>query len=362
MAVVTILDDYQSVALGCADWSGVKDRFEVEVLTEHIADVDQLTARLTRSRVIVAMRERTPFPQSTLARLPELRLLVTTGMANASIDLAAASAQGVTVCGTGGAGNAMPELTLGMIIALLRNFAAEDAAIRAGRWQHTLGVGLAGRTLGVLGLGRLGVPVARLAQAFEMRVIAWSPNLTAQRAAEHGVQAVTKQRLFAESDVVTIHMPLSERSRGLVGAEEFALMRPTAYLINTSRGPIVDEPALVDALTQRRIAGADSTYTTSSHCPPITSCADCRTRSCCPTSAMSSTTPTRSSTARRSLTSSPGPTARRFACSRRASGVAVPARRVVSVTRVCGRQLRSLRLACDGDLSVARASRRTPWR
>lgn len=256
MAVVTILDDYQSVALGCADWSGVKDRFEVEVLTEHIADVDQLTARLTRSRVIVAMRERTPFPQSTLARLPELRLLVTTGMANASIDLAAASAQGVTVCGTGGAGNAMPELTLGMIIALLRNFAAEDAAIRAGRWQHTLGVGLAGRTLGVLGLGRLGVPVARLAQAFEMRVIAWSPNLTAQRAAEHGVQAVTKQRLFAESDVVTIHMPLSERSRGLVGAEEFALMRPTAYLINTSRGPIVDEPALVDALTQRRIAGA----------------------------------------------------------------------------------------------------------
>jgi phosphoglycerate dehydrogenase-like enzyme len=254
--VVTILDDYQSVALRCADWSGVQDRFEVEVLTEHIADVDELTARLARSQVIVAMRERTPFPASTLARLPELRLLVTTGMGNASIDLAAAAAQGVTVCGTGGAGNAMPELTLGMIIALLRNFAAEDAAVRAGRWQHTIGVGLAGRTLGVLGLGRLGTPVARLAQAFGMLVIAWSPNLTPERAAEHGVRAVTKQQLFADSDVVTIHMPLSERSRGLVGAEELSLMRPTAYLINTSRGPIVDERALVDTLKEQRIAGA----------------------------------------------------------------------------------------------------------
>jgi phosphoglycerate dehydrogenase-like enzyme len=256
MAVVTILDDYQSVALRSADWSGVQDRFEVEVLSEHVADVDELAARLARTQVIVAMRERTPFPAATLARLPELRLLVTTGMSNASIDLAAAAAQGVTVCGTGAAGNAMPELTLGMIIALLRNFAAEDAAVRAGRWQHTIGVGLAGRTLGVLGLGRLGIPVARLAQAVGMHVIAWSPNLTPERAAEHGVRAVSKQQLFAESDVVTIHMPLSERSRGLVGVEELALMRPTAYLINTSRGPIVDEQALVDALTEQRIAGA----------------------------------------------------------------------------------------------------------
>jgi phosphoglycerate dehydrogenase-like enzyme len=150
----------------------------------------------------------------------------------------------------------MPELTLGMIIALLRNFAAEDAAVRAGRWQHTVGVGLAGRTLGVLGLGRLGTPVARLAQAFGMDVIAWSPNLTSERAAEHGVRAVSKEQLFAQSDVVTIHMPLSERSRGLVGVDELALMRPTAYLVNTSRGPIVDERALVDALTEQRIAGA----------------------------------------------------------------------------------------------------------
>jgi len=256
MAVVTILDDYQSVALSSADWSEVAERFEVEALAEHIADVDELVARLERSQVIVAMRERTPFPASTLTRLPQLRLLVTTGMVNASIDLAAAAAQAVTVCGTGAAGNAMPELTLGMIIALLRNFAAEDAAVRAGRWQHTVGLGLAGRTLGVLGLGRLGTPVARLAQAFGMDVIAWSPNLTAERAGEQGVRAVSKQQLFAEADVVTIHMPLSERSRGLVGAGELALMRPSSYLVNTSRGPIVDEQALVDALSERRIAGA----------------------------------------------------------------------------------------------------------
>jgi len=256
MGLVTILDDYQSVALSSADWSAVQERFDVEVITEHIADVDELSARLARSEVIVAMRERTPFPEGTLALLPQLRLLVTTGMSNASIDLAAAAAGGVTVCGTGGAGNAMPELTLGMIIALLRNFAAEDAAVRAGRWQHTIGVGLAGRTLGVVGLGRLGTPVARLAQAFGMGVIAWSPNLTSERAAVHGVRAVTKQQLFEQSDVVTIHMPLSERSRGLIGREELSLMRPTAYLINTSRGPIVDERALVQALVERRIAAA----------------------------------------------------------------------------------------------------------
>ena len=256
MPRVTILDDYQSVALGYADWSPVAERFEIEVLSEHLADVDELTDALAQTSVIVAMRERTPFPASTLARLPRLELLVTTGMTNASIDLEAAASAGVTVCGTGYAGNAMPELTIGMIIALLRNFAAEDAAVRAGRWQHTVGVGLAGRTLGVLGLGRLGAPVAALAQAFGMDVIAWSPNLTAERAHEHGARAVSKQELFAQSDVVTIHMPLSDRSRGIVGAAELALMRPSAYLINTSRGPIVDEGALVDALAAGRIAGA----------------------------------------------------------------------------------------------------------
>ena len=256
MATVTILDDYQEVALASADWSSVTADHQVDVLREHIADPDELVARLTGSAVVVAMRERTPFPAAVLKRLPDLRLLVTTGMGNASIDLAAARDLGITVCGTRGAGNAMPELTIGMMIALTRSFAQEDAAVRAGGWQHTIGPGLQGHTLGVVGLGRLGAPVAQLAQAFGMAVIAWSPHLTGERAAEHGVRAVSKQELFASSDVVTLHLPLSERSRGLVGAADLALMKPTAYLINTSRGPIVDEAALVAALTERRIAGA----------------------------------------------------------------------------------------------------------
>ncbi|WP_375493580.1 D-2-hydroxyacid dehydrogenase family protein [uncultured Jatrophihabitans sp.] len=253
---VTVLDDYQNVALTVADWSPVRERFDVDVVDEHIDDEGELVARLADSEVVVVMRERTPFPASVLNALPNLRLLITTGMANAALDLDAARARGVTVCGTTAAGNAMPELTIGMIIALTRNFAAEDAAVRAGRWQHTIGPGLAGSTLGVVGLGRLGAPVVRLAQAFDMSVIAWSPNLTPERAAEHGARAVAKQELFAQADVVTIHMPLSERSRGLVGADELGAMQPTAYLINTSRGPIVEESALLDALRERRIAGA----------------------------------------------------------------------------------------------------------
>jgi phosphoglycerate dehydrogenase-like enzyme len=255
MRRVTVLDDYQQVALTSADWSAVRERFEIDVVAEHL-DGAALVERLAGSEVVVAMRERTSFPDAVFGVLPDLRLLVTTGMANASIDLDAARRRGVTVCGTTAAGNAMPELTIGMIIALTRNFAAEDAAVRAGGWQHTIGPGLSGKTLGVLGLGRLGVPVARLAQAFGMDVVAWSPTLSHARAAEHGVRAVAKDELFATSDVVTIHMPLSERSRGLVGTAEFAAMKPTAYLVNTSRGPIVEEAALLDALRERRIAGA----------------------------------------------------------------------------------------------------------
>jgi phosphoglycerate dehydrogenase-like enzyme len=254
--LVSILDDYQNVALTSADWSGVRDRFTVEVITEHIADEAELVRRLRDSAVVVAMRERTPFPASLLAQLPALRLLVTTGAKNAAIDVAAARQQGVTVSGTIGTGTAMPEITIGMMIALMRNFAQEDAAVRAGGWQHTIGPGLAGRTLGIVGLGRLGVPVARLAQAFDMSVIAWSPHLTQDRADPHGVRAVDKSTLFAESDVVTIHMPLSDASRGLVATADIALMKPTAYLINTSRGPIVDEAALIDALSAGGIAGA----------------------------------------------------------------------------------------------------------
>jgi phosphoglycerate dehydrogenase-like enzyme len=253
---VTILDDYQQIALRSADWSPVQQRYAVDVISEHVADEDTLVQRLGASEVVVAMRERTPFPASLLRRLPRLRLLVTTGMHNAAIDLEAAAAAGVTVAGTTGSGNPVPELTLGMIIALMRNFVQEDAAIRAGGWQHTVGPGLAGATLGVVGLGRLGIPVARLAQAFGMDVVAWSPHLTQERATPHGVRAVGKHELFTAADVVTIHMPLSDRSRRLVGAADLALMKPTAYLVNTSRGPIVDEAALIGALQDRRIAGA----------------------------------------------------------------------------------------------------------
>lgn len=255
MARVVVLDDYQAVALECADWSPVIARFEVEVIHEHLAG-DEVRSRLRDAAVVVAMRERTPFPAELLRALPELRLLVTTGNKNAAIDVAVAADLGITVCGTTGTGNSVPEITMGMIIALTRNFVAEDAAVRAGGWQHTIGPGLAGSTLGIVGLGRLGIPVAKVAQAFGMNVLAWSPNLTADRAAEHGVRCVGKHELFAQSDIVTIHMPLSERSRGLVGAGELGAMRPTSYLVNTSRGPIVDEAALLDALRERRIAGA----------------------------------------------------------------------------------------------------------
>ncbi|MGN6205425.1 D-2-hydroxyacid dehydrogenase family protein [Humibacter sp.] len=253
--VLTILDDYQGVALRSADWAPVSAVFDIDVVERHLEGAE-LLERIRFSEVIVAMRERTPFPADVLERLPSLRLLVTTGMRNASIDLDAAARAGVVVCGTGSAGNSVAELTIGMMIALTRHFVEEDAAVRSGGWQHIIGPGLAGRTLGVLGLGRLGVPVARLAQAIGMHVIAWSRTLTAERAAEHGVTAVRRDELFAVPDILTIHLPLTPETRGLVGAAELAMMRDDAYLINTSRGPIVDEAALLDALRNGGIAGA----------------------------------------------------------------------------------------------------------
>jgi phosphoglycerate dehydrogenase-like enzyme len=245
---VAILDDYQDVALRCADWSGL----DVTAFNDHLADDDALIARLERFGAVVAMRERTPFTAERLERLPNLRLLVTTGAANASIDVAAADARGITVCATGYFSSPTAELTWGLILALARNIPAEDAAVRAGGWQHTIGADLAQRTLGVIGYGRLGTRVAEVARVFGMDVIAWSQNL---REAE-GATVVTKEELLARSDIITIHLRLSDRTRGLIGAAELAQMKPTALLVNTSRGPIVDETALLDALHGGRIGGA----------------------------------------------------------------------------------------------------------
>jgi phosphoglycerate dehydrogenase-like enzyme len=245
---VAILDDYQDVARRFADWSA----FDVTVFNDHVAGDDELVARLEPFDAIVAMRERTPFNAERLARLPRLRLLVTTGPANAAIDVAAAKAHGVTVCGTGYFSEPTAELTWGLILALARSIPAEDAAVRAGGWQHTVGADLAQRTLGVIGYGRLGTRVAEVARAFGMVVIAWSQNL---REAE-GATVVTKEELLARSDIITIHLRLSDRTRGLIGAAELAQMKPSALLVNTSRGPIVDEAALLDALHGGRIGGA----------------------------------------------------------------------------------------------------------
>jgi phosphoglycerate dehydrogenase-like enzyme len=253
---VAVLDDYQGVAREMADWSVLPPGTEVQVFRDHLADEAAVAGRLRDFPVVVAMRERTPFPRSLLERLPALRLLVTTGMRNASIDLPAATERGVLVCGTGGVGGSTAELTWGLILALLRHIPREDAATRGGAWQVSLGTDLAGKTLGVLGLGRLGTRVAAVGRAFEMEVIAWSQNLTAERAASAGATLVPRDDLLRRADVVTIHLQLSDRTRGLLGAPQLALLKPTATLINTSRGPIVDEEALVDALRRGGIAGA----------------------------------------------------------------------------------------------------------
>jgi phosphoglycerate dehydrogenase-like enzyme len=253
---VAVLDDYQRVALSSADWGPVTSRAEVTVFDEPFGSLDEAAAELEPFTVIAAMRERTPFPAALLDRLPRLRLLVTTGMRNASIDLAAAHRRGVVVCGTSGSAAGTPELTWALMMALTRNIPAEDARIRAGGWQSTVGRELAGRTLGLLGLGRIGQRVAGYGRAFGMDVLAWSQNLTADRAESCGARLVDKAALFRESDVVSVHLQLSDRTRGLVGAAELSLLGPDGYLVNTSRGPIVDESALLAALHGGTVAGA----------------------------------------------------------------------------------------------------------
>ncbi|MET9438866.1 D-2-hydroxyacid dehydrogenase family protein [Streptomyces sp. NPDC006551] len=253
-----VLDDYQGVALTSADWGPLDGRVDVRVLREHLTDRDALVAALEDCEIVVVMRERTPMDAGLLARLPRLRLLVTSGMRNASIDLAAAARHGVTVCGT--TSNAEPpvELTWALILGLARHVRAEAQALRdGGPWQSTVGMDLAGRTLGLVGLGRIGGRVARVALAFGMDVLAWSPNLTEERAAEHGVRlARTKDELLERADIVSLHMVLSERTRGLIGERDLRAMRPSAYLVNTSRAGLVDGEALVRALREGWIAGA----------------------------------------------------------------------------------------------------------
>ena len=256
MTRIALLDDYQNVARKMADWSALPSGTEVVAFPDHLTEEDALVARLSDFDIVMAMRERTPFPRSVISRLPALKLLVTAGMRNASIDLDAARDHGVTVCGTEGQPHATAELTWGLILACLRHIPLEDNATREGHWQLDVGLGVAGRTLGVLGLGRLGSHVASIGLAFKMNVIAWSPNLTDERAAEIGVTRVTKEELLSSSDILSIHVILGDRSRGSIGKAELASMKPSAYLINTSRGPIVDEAALVEALQNGTIAGA----------------------------------------------------------------------------------------------------------
>jgi phosphoglycerate dehydrogenase-like enzyme len=253
-----VLDDYQGVALSIADWSPLRDAVEVEVLREHLADEDALVDAIGDHEIVVIMRERTPFPRSVLRRLPRLRLLVTTGMRNASVDLAAAAEQGVVVCGTGGLPTGTAELTWALILNLARGVTAENVTLRAGGpWQSSIGMDLAGARLGVIGLGRIGAQVARVGLAFGMEVTAWSQNLTAEAAERVGVRlAGSKSELLESSDVVTIHLVLSARTRGLLGRDDLASMRPSAYLVNTSRAAIVDQAALVEALAAGRLAGA----------------------------------------------------------------------------------------------------------
>jgi D-3-phosphoglycerate dehydrogenase len=251
-----ILDDYQNVALKIADWSPVSGDVEIKVFNEPFADVKAAVAALKGFDIICMMRERTPFRKATLEHLPNLKLLMTSGARNASIDLDYAAERGITVCGTGSVGQPTAELAVGLMLELARKIGYEHARMKAGvPWQSTLGIELGGKTLGLLGLGKLGGKVAEIGRAIGMNTIAWSQNLTDEKAKEGGAKRVSKEDLFRQSDFLSIHLVLSDRSRGLVGAQDLALMKPTAFIVNTSRGPIIEEAALLSALGQRKIAG-----------------------------------------------------------------------------------------------------------
>ena len=256
MTKIAILDDYTHDALSSADWDRLPHGCELTVFNDVLVEVEALAMRLAPFDVICIMRERTPFPAALFERLPALKLLVTSAMRNRAIDLDAARAQGVTVCGTGGSAWVTAEHTWALLLACARNIPHDDTVMRGGGWQSRIGVELRNRTIGLLGLGRIGAMVAHYAQAFGMKVTAWSQNLTAERCAEVGAELVSREDLFRRSDFVSIHVVLSTRTRGLVGRRELGLMRPDACLINTSRGPIVEEQALIDALENSTIRGA----------------------------------------------------------------------------------------------------------
>ena len=252
-----ILDDYQNVALTVTDWSKVAADLDIKVFSQHLGGADNVIKALQGFTIVCAMRERTAFPRAVIEKLPDLKLLITTGARNASIDVAAAKERGVVVCGTPSTGSPTAGIAIGLMLELTRRIGYENARMKAGQlWQTTIGVDLEGMTLGVLGLGKLGTRTAAIAKAFGMKVIAWSQNLTAEKCAAAGADYVSKEDLFRQADFITIHLVLSQRTRGLVGTREFALMKPSAYIINTSRGPIIDEAAVLAALREKRIAGA----------------------------------------------------------------------------------------------------------
>ncbi|MGH3543167.1 MAG: D-2-hydroxyacid dehydrogenase family protein [Mycobacterium sp.] len=253
---VAILDDYQNVALSMADWSQVAARAEITVFQDHLAEQDAVVERLAPFDVVCVMRERTPLPRNAIERLPRLKMIASTGPFNASIDVAAAKERGIYVSTTGGYLESTVELTWALILASARRIVDECLSVRDGGWQTSVGRQLGGAVLGVLGLGRIGTRVARVGTAFGMDVIAWSTNMTRETAEQAGATYVSRDELFARADVLTIHLVLSERTHGLVGAAELGLMKPTALLVNTSRGPIVDETALIEALRSHRLAGA----------------------------------------------------------------------------------------------------------
>jgi D-3-phosphoglycerate dehydrogenase len=252
-----VLDDYQNVALKLADWSKVTNDVDVEVFNQPFKSKDEVHRALQGFHIVCAMRERTPFRRDTIEALADLKLLITTGAKNNSFDVKAAAERGITVCGTSSYGNPTTGITFGLILELTRRIGFENARMKAGEaWQVTIGADIEGLTLGIVGLGKLGQRTAGVAKAFGMKVIAWSQNLTPEKAQAAGVEYASKEDLFRNADIVTIHLQLSDRSRGIIGAKDLGLMKPTAYLINTARGPIVDEKALLAALSERRIAGA----------------------------------------------------------------------------------------------------------